>query len=123
VLAGEVDPAFRSRERIEEADLSGCVESERAALPPIQSPETGQPAADHDDPLSGSAADKPFELRTGHRGSGDCSQNSRRLTYGIRYCNRRKIEPSQVLPDIQVDLWALTTMVNLQLRRYVRVGG
>jgi intracellular sulfur oxidation DsrE/DsrF family protein len=35
----------------------------------------------------------------------------------------RKIDQSQVLPDIQVDLWAMTTMVNLQLRGYVRVGG
>ena len=35
----------------------------------------------------------------------------------------RKIEQSQVLPDIQVDLWAMTTMVNLQLRGYVRIGG
>jgi hypothetical protein len=28
-----------------------------------------------------------------------------------------------VLPDIQVALWAMTTMVNLQLRGYVRIGG
>jgi hypothetical protein len=28
-----------------------------------------------------------------------------------------------VLPDVQVDLWAMTTMVNLQLRGYVRIGG
>ena len=45
----------------------------------------------------------------------------------LRVCGQgllgRKIDQSQVLPDIQVDLWALTTMVNLQLRGYVRVGG
>src|SRR5262245_50268559 len=45
----------------------------------------------------------------------------------LRVCGQgllgRKIEQSQVLPDIQVDLWALTTMVNLQTRGYVRVGG
>jgi len=35
----------------------------------------------------------------------------------------KKLEPSQVLPDVQVDLWAMTTMVNLQLRGYVRIGG
>ena len=35
----------------------------------------------------------------------------------------RKIEQSQVLPDIQVDLWAMTTIVNLQLKGYVRIGG
>jgi intracellular sulfur oxidation DsrE/DsrF family protein len=34
----------------------------------------------------------------------------------------RKIDPKTVLPDIQVDLWALTTLVNLELRGYVRVG-
>jgi intracellular sulfur oxidation DsrE/DsrF family protein len=34
-----------------------------------------------------------------------------------------KIDPTQVNPDIQVDLWALTTMVNLQMRGYARVGG
>jgi len=27
-----------------------------------------------------------------------------------------------VLPDVQVDLWAMTTLVNLQLKGYVRVG-
>jgi intracellular sulfur oxidation DsrE/DsrF family protein len=45
----------------------------------------------------------------------------------LRVCGQgllgRKIEQSQVLPDIQVDLWAMTTMVNLQLRGYVRIGG
>ena len=45
----------------------------------------------------------------------------------LRVCGQgllgRKIDPSQVLPDIQVDLWAMTTMVNLQLRGYVRIGG
>jgi hypothetical protein len=25
--------------------------------------------------------------------------------------------------DIQVDLWAMTTMVNLQMRGYARIGG
>jgi len=34
-----------------------------------------------------------------------------------------KIDPKQVNPDIQVDLWALTTIVNLQTRGYVKVGG
>ncbi len=34
----------------------------------------------------------------------------------------RKIDPKIVNPDIQVDLWALTTLVNLETRGYVRVG-
>ena len=45
----------------------------------------------------------------------------------LRVCGQgllgRKIDQSQVLPDIQVDLWALTTMVNLQMRGYARIGG
>jgi intracellular sulfur oxidation DsrE/DsrF family protein len=45
----------------------------------------------------------------------------------LRVCGQgllgKKIDPAQVLPDVQVDLWAMTTMVNLQLRGYVRVGG
>ena len=45
----------------------------------------------------------------------------------LRVCGQgllgKKLEPSQVLPGVQVDLWAMTTMVNLQLRGYVRVGG
>jgi hypothetical protein len=45
----------------------------------------------------------------------------------LRVCGQgllgKKVEPSQVLPDVQVDLWAMTTMVNLQLRGYVRIGG
>jgi intracellular sulfur oxidation DsrE/DsrF family protein len=35
----------------------------------------------------------------------------------------RKIEPATIQPEIQLDLWALTTLVNLQQRGYVRVGG
>jgi len=34
----------------------------------------------------------------------------------------RKIDPKQVNPDVQIDLWAMTTLVNLQLKGYVRVG-
>lgn len=44
----------------------------------------------------------------------------------IRACGQgvlaRKIDPKQVNPDIQIDLWAMTTLVNLQLKGYVRVG-
>lgn len=45
----------------------------------------------------------------------------------LRVCGQalfgKKIEPAMILPDIQVDLWAMTTMVNLQMRGYVRIGG
>jgi len=44
----------------------------------------------------------------------------------IRVCGQgligRKIDSSQVNPDVQIDLWAMTTLVNLQLKGYVRVG-
>jgi intracellular sulfur oxidation DsrE/DsrF family protein len=44
----------------------------------------------------------------------------------IRVCGQgliaRKIDATQVNPDVQTDLWALTTLVNLQLKGYVRVG-
>jgi len=44
----------------------------------------------------------------------------------LRLCGQglqaRKIERSQVNPDIQVDLWAMVTIVNLQTRGYVRIG-
>jgi hypothetical protein len=34
----------------------------------------------------------------------------------------RKIDAKQVNPDVQIDLWAMTTLVNLQLKGFVRVG-
>jgi intracellular sulfur oxidation DsrE/DsrF family protein len=44
----------------------------------------------------------------------------------IRVCGQgligRKIDTKQVNPDEQIDLWAMTTLVNLQLKGYVRVG-
>jgi intracellular sulfur oxidation DsrE/DsrF family protein len=44
----------------------------------------------------------------------------------IRVCGQgllaRKIDAKQVNPDVQIDLWAMTSLVNLQLKGYVRVG-
>ena len=44
----------------------------------------------------------------------------------IRVCGQgllaRKIDSKDVNPDVQIDLWAMTTLVNLQLKGYVRVG-
>jgi intracellular sulfur oxidation DsrE/DsrF family protein len=34
-----------------------------------------------------------------------------------------KIDPKDIQPEIQTDLWALTTIVELQQRGYVRIGG
>jgi intracellular sulfur oxidation DsrE/DsrF family protein len=35
----------------------------------------------------------------------------------------QKIDAATILPDVQVDQWALTTLTNLQLRGYARVAG
>jgi intracellular sulfur oxidation DsrE/DsrF family protein len=44
----------------------------------------------------------------------------------LRVCGQglmgKNVEPSQLLPGVQADLWAMVTMVNLQSRGYVRVG-
>ena len=44
----------------------------------------------------------------------------------VRVCGQgllsRNIDPKQVNPDVQIDLWGMTTLVNLQLKGYVRVG-
>jgi len=34
-----------------------------------------------------------------------------------------KIDAEDIQPEIQVDLWALTSIVNMQSRGYVRIGG
>jgi intracellular sulfur oxidation DsrE/DsrF family protein len=34
-----------------------------------------------------------------------------------------KIDPKTIQPEIELDLWALTTIVNLEMRGYVRAGG
>lgn len=34
-----------------------------------------------------------------------------------------RIDTKDIQPEVQVDLWALTTIVNMQLRGYVRIGG
>ncbi len=33
-----------------------------------------------------------------------------------------KIDPKMVLPEVQVDLWALVTIVNFETRGYMRIG-
>lgn len=35
----------------------------------------------------------------------------------------RKIDPATIMPEIQLDLWALTTLIDLQSQGYVLVGG
>ncbi len=44
----------------------------------------------------------------------------------LRVCGQglmgKKVDPAQLLPGVQADLWAMVTMVNLQSRGYVRMG-
>jgi len=44
----------------------------------------------------------------------------------IRLCGQglvgREIDAKDVNPDIQIDLWAMTTMINLMLNGYARIG-
>jgi len=44
----------------------------------------------------------------------------------IRLCGQglvgREIDPKDVNPDIQIDLWAMTSMINLMLEGYARIG-
>src|SRR5262249_47685388 len=45
----------------------------------------------------------------------------------LRVCGQgllgKKLGPSQLPPGVRAVLWGMPTMVNLQLRGYVRVGG
>ncbi len=52
-------------------------------------------------------------------------QSMKKAGVDFRVCGQellaRKMDPKTVLPEIQVDLWALTSLTNLQLRGYIRV--
>ncbi len=54
-------------------------------------------------------------------------QKMKKAGIDFRVCGQallgRKIAPADVMPEIEVDLWALTTIVNLELRGYVHIGG
>ncbi|MGP0075019.1 MAG: DsrE family protein [Bryobacteraceae bacterium] len=53
-------------------------------------------------------------------------QSMKKAGVDFRVCGQgvlaSKIDPKTILPEIEVDLWALTTLVDLQLRGYVHVG-
>jgi intracellular sulfur oxidation DsrE/DsrF family protein len=54
-------------------------------------------------------------------------QNLAKAGVDFRVCGQavmgRQIDPKTIQPEIQLDLWALTTFMNLQQQGYVRVGG
>lgn len=54
-------------------------------------------------------------------------QNMKKAGVDFRVCGQsilaNKIDPKTIMPEIELDLWALTTLVDLQLRGYVHVAG
>ena len=54
-------------------------------------------------------------------------QSMKKAGVDFRVCGQavlaHKIDPKTINPDIELDLWALTTLVNFELRGYVHVGG
>lgn len=54
-------------------------------------------------------------------------QSMKRAGVDFRVCGQavtaRKIDPKTIQPEIELDLWALTTIVDLELRRYVHIPG
>jgi intracellular sulfur oxidation DsrE/DsrF family protein len=54
-------------------------------------------------------------------------QGMKKAGVDFRVCGQgvlaRKIDVATILPEIQVDLWAMTTLTTLQLRGYARVSG
>ena len=53
-------------------------------------------------------------------------QNLKKAGVDFRVCGQavlaNKIDPKTIQPEIELDLWALTTLVNLESRGYIRVG-
>jgi len=53
-------------------------------------------------------------------------QNMKKAGVDFRVCGQavlgRKIDPKMIQPEIELDLWALTTIVNLQTRGYVHIA-
>ncbi|MGH9689923.1 MAG: DsrE family protein [Candidatus Acidiferrales bacterium] len=54
-------------------------------------------------------------------------QSMKKAGIDFRVCGQelvgRKIDPETVLPEVQIDLWALTTITNLQTRGYIYIAG
>ena len=69
-----------------------------------------------------------FKERTGHDNPNIALiQQMKKAGVDFRVCGQavlaNKIEPKTIQPEIELDLWALTTIVNLQLQGYVHLGG
>lgn len=73
--------------------------------------------------------DETFKARNNghHNPNVTLIQNLKKAGVDFRVCGQavlaNKIDSKTILPEIELDLWALTTLVNLELRGYVHVGG
>ena len=54
-------------------------------------------------------------------------QSMKKAGIDLRVCGQgvvhRKLDAAAILPEVELDLWAMTTFTTLQLRGYVRVSG
>ncbi len=54
-------------------------------------------------------------------------QSMKKAGIDFRVCGQEllgmKIDPETVLPEVQIDLWAMTTITNLQTRGYIYISG
>jgi intracellular sulfur oxidation DsrE/DsrF family protein len=54
-------------------------------------------------------------------------QSMKKAGVDFRVCGQgvlgSKIDTATILPEVQVDLWAMVTLINLQLEGYARVSG
>lgn len=68
------------------------------------------------------------ERHPGHHNPNiDLIRSMKKAGVDFRVCGQavlaHKIDPKTIQPEIELDLWALTTLVDFQLRGYVHVGG
>lgn len=69
-----------------------------------------------------------FKARNGGHGNPNIAliQSLKKAGVDFRVCGQavqaKKIDPKTIQPEIELDLWALTTIVNLELRGYVYVN-
>jgi intracellular sulfur oxidation DsrE/DsrF family protein len=71
------------------------------------------------------------DYKAGHNGHDNPDialiQKLKKAGVDLRVCGQavlaHKIDPKTIMPEIQLDLWALNTMVTLELKGYVHMGG
>jgi intracellular sulfur oxidation DsrE/DsrF family protein len=69
-----------------------------------------------------------FRARTEGRDNPNIDMIKKLTAAGVsfRVCGQgvtgKKIDPKEILPEIEIDLWAMVAMVNLQLEGYVHIG-